>query len=472
MGEKMRLQYAADGAFRECRRHATQHRFRAAPDPATFLRSICGTCAYSQLIIAMRSHFRFACFLVLALLLLTAEAPTFATDKPADTLTGKVMVGYQGWFATPGDGMGLGWSHYTFREGGICTIDLWPDLTETDADERYDSPLRFADGRPAPVFSSANAKTVQRHFEWMRDYGIDGAFLQRFGAVLKGETSRAFVDRVLENARAASAKTGRHWAVMYDLSGLRRGDIERFVMQDWKRLRNEFRVIDDPHYLRHGGRPVVAVWGIGFNDHRDYTLEECAALFRFLRDNPEFGGTTVMAGVPYGWRTLDRDAVSDPSLHDTLKLAGIISPWSVGRYDNPANAEREITRVHAEDAAWCQSHGQSYLPVIFPGFSWANLQATRGQEAKLDAIPRLGGRFLWSQAMQRVKLGANMLYLAMFDEMDEGTALFKCAREVPASARGFVTYEGLPSDHYLWLSGAIARVLRGEMRPNDELPQR
>lgn len=397
-----------------------------------------------------------------ALLFCPVSPSAFAQDQPADTLTGKVMCGYQGWFAAPGDGMGIGWGHYTFRPEGGCSIDLWPDMREMDADETFESPLRLADGRTATVFSSAHQKTVRRHFEWMRTYGIDGVFLQRFGAVLKGEKSRAFVDRVMENVRMASMETGRSWAVMYDLSGLRLGDIERFVMQDWKRLRNELHVFDDPHYLRHGGRPVVAVWGIGFNDKRDYTIDECAALFRFLRDNPEFGGAMVMAGVPYGWRTLDRDAVNDPRLHETLELAGIISPWAVGRYGNPEEGERQIAKIHTGDAAWCEAHGKSYLPVIFPGFSWVNLMTARGHEAKLNAIPRLGGRMLWSQAMRRIELGAKMLYVAMFDEMDEGTAIFKCTDDVPVGPHGFVTNDGLPSDHYLWLSGEIARVLRGE----------
>ena len=417
----------------------------------------------------MRSHRLLIAF---SIALLSFSSMALSEEKPADTLTGKVMCGYQGWFAAPGDGMGVGWSHYTFTQEGSCTIDMWPDVRELDKDELFESPLKLADGKPATVFSSATPKTVQRHFEWMQSYGIDGVFLQRFGASLKSEKHRAFNDRVMENVRAASVKTGRTWAVMYDLSGLKRGEILSVVMQDWKRLRNHLHVMDDPHYLRHGGRPVVAVWGIGFNDGRDYTIEECAELFRFLRDNPEFGGTTVMAGVPYGWRTLDRDAARDPSLHQTLELAGIISPWSVGRYGSPKDAERQITKVHAEDAEWCKAHGKNYLPVIFPGFSWKNMMTFRKKEATFNAIPRLGGRFLWSQAMDYIKLGSNMLYVAMFDEMDEGTAIFKCADDVPVGSNVFVTNEGLPSDHYLWLTGEIGRVLRGEKPVTVELPKR
>jgi hypothetical protein len=276
---------------------------------------------------------------------------------------------------------------------------------------------------------------------------------------------------VLDNVRAGAAKADRLWAVMYDLSGLRAGEIEKVVMQDWKKLRNERRIIDDPGYLRHNGKPVVAVWGIGFNDNRDYTLDECAALLRFLRNNPDFGGMTVMAGVPFGWRTLDRDAVNDPRLHEVIQFADVISPWAVGRYGTPKEAERDISKVHEADAAWCKERKKDYLPVVFPGFSWRNLTVAGGGDAKLNAIPRLGGQFLWSQAMQRIQRGADMLYVAMFDEMDEGTAIFKCADQVPVGPHGFVTNEGPPSDHYLWLTGQIGRVLRKEV-PAGEMPKR
>ena len=404
-------------------------------------------------------------------MILAAALTSSALTAAENTLTGKVMCGYQGWFSAEGDGMWMRWQHYGFGKPGECHIDLWPDVSELGKDELFDTPLQFADGKTAQVFSSAHPKTVERHFEWMRDYGIDGVFLQRFGASLKNLKGRGFNDRVLDNVRSGAAKAGRLWAVMYDLSGLRAGDIEKVVMQDWKKLRNEKRVIDDPGYLRHNGKPVVAVWGIGFNDNRDYTLDECDVLLKLLRTNPEFGGMTVMVGVPFGWRTLDRDATRDPRLHEVLQFADVISPWAVGRYGTIEGAERDIAKVHDSDAAWCKERKKDYLPVVFPGFSWRNLSAARGVDAKLNAIPRVGGRFLWSQAMQRIQRGVGMLYVAMFDEMDEGTAIFKCADEVPVGTQGFVTNEGLPSDHYLWLTGQIGKVLRKEL-PAGEMPKR
>ena len=93
-------------------------------------------------------------------------------------------------------------------------------------------------------------------------------------------------------------------------------------------------------------------------------------------------------------------------------------------------------------------------------------------DAPLDQIPRQKGQFLWSQYVQAKKAGATMIYQAMFDEIDEGTAIFKCTNTPPVGESPFITYEGLPSDYYLWLTGMGGRLLRGEMGPSEELPQR
>jgi hypothetical protein len=46
---------------------------------------------------------------------------------------------------------------------------------------------------------------------------------------------------------------------MYDLSGMRAGEIESVVMQDWKRLRTELKVLESNAYQKHAGKPLVAV---------------------------------------------------------------------------------------------------------------------------------------------------------------------------------------------------------------------
>jgi hypothetical protein len=92
---------------------------------------------------------------------------------------------------------------------------------------------------------------------------------------------------------------------------------------------------------------------------------------------------------------------------------------------------------------WCHEHSVDFMPVVFPGFSWHHLKA----KDPLDAIPRLKGQFLWSQFTAIRSAGATMADVAMFDEVDEGTAIFKCTNNPPVGSKPFLTYEGLPSDH-------------------------
>jgi hypothetical protein len=224
----------------------------------------------------------------------------------------------------------------------------------------------------------------------------------------------------------------------------------------------------DRAYLRHQGRPLVAVWGIGFNDGRAYTLAECDRLVDFLKNDPQYGGNTVLLGIPTGWRTLDRDAIADSALHPTLLKADILSPWTVGRYNSPQAAARHATERWQPDIAWCREHGKEYLPVVFPGFSWHNMRP----QFPLNQIPRLKGEFLWRQFIAAKSAGATMIYQAMFDEVDEGTAIFKCTNDPPTGESQFVAEPGLPSDHYLWLCGQGGKLLRDEILPSETIPPR
>ena len=95
----------------------------------------------------------------------------------------------------------------------------------------------------------------------------------------------------------------------------------------------------------------------------------------------------------------------------------------------------------------------------------------RKANSPLNQIPRLKGEFLWKQYVEAKRAGANMVYQAMFDEVDEGTAIFKCTNDVPMGASNFVTYEGLPSDYYLKLVGEATRMMRGEIPVADDLPE-
>jgi hypothetical protein len=384
-----------------------------------------------------------------------------ATSSGVDrrTLSGKVMTGYQGWFAAHGDGSGMGWFHWGTQNGfdnNNCTAEMWPDMSEYDADERYPTSFKYPNGQTADVFSSYNRKTVLRHFRWMKDYGIDGAFVQRFGVRIDKPVDLRFTTTVLAHAREGANLYGRAYAVMYDLTGLPRGGTSR-IIEDWKLLVDRMRIRNDSAYLRHNNKPVVGVWGVGFGDSRRYTLQECRDLVNFLKNDPRYGGNTVVLGVPTYWRSLNRDSVRDPRLHDVIRAADIVCPWTIARYRTVADARAYARTQLAGDFTWCRSRGIEMMPTVFPGFSWSNSRA-----ATFNEVPRQRGQFLWTQFAEARQAGARMVYQAMFDEVDEATAIFKVS-QTPPQAQGvqFLTHEGQSNDHYLWLVGQATQMIRG-----------
>jgi hypothetical protein len=178
-------------------------------------------------------------FLLLPMLfVLLGACPRGAAGAGFASLDGKVICGYQGWFRAKGDASGLGWVHFGNGAGfgpGSCTIDLWPDLSEFTQSERFPSPFHFEDGSVAELFSSVHPHTVRRHFRWMREYGIDGAFLQRFGTVLTAQRQKASADVVLQQCIEAATAENRSLAVMYDLTNL---SPDRFpqIAEDWRQI--------------------------------------------------------------------------------------------------------------------------------------------------------------------------------------------------------------------------------------------
>ena len=367
-----------------------------------------------------------------------------------------VMAGYQGWFNTPEDGAGLGWKHFEKEKEfkpGKCTIDLWPDVSEYE--KTYETAFKLPDETPAKVFSSYDASTTDLHFKWMKQYGIDGVFMQRFVVSIRNQKGKDNYNKILNNAVLSAEKYDRAICLMYDLSGMEAGE-EDILIRDWKELCEKYKLVsrNNNHYVYHHGKPLVAVWGIGFNDRRKYGYEQVKKIIDFLKSE----GCSILVGVPTHWRTLTIDAVSDTRLLELVKQADIVHPWLVGRFDN--NTYEPYRKSIEEDIKWCKANGKDYMPVLFPGFSWHNMK----KDAPQNMIPRLGGRFFWKQVKGAVDAGAESLYLAMFDEIDEVTAFFKCTNTPPVGESSFITYEGEAPDHYLWLAGEAAKYLRGELR--------
>ena len=408
--------------------------------------------------------------IIIPTLLLCGFCSALQAERTVDptTMDRKLLMGYQGWFACPGDGSRPNrWVHWFRGESPTAehaTVDLWPDVSELDADELFATGMTLPDGAPAKLYSAFKQKTVQRHFRWMQENNLDGVFLQRFTSELRDPAFFALRNQVLKNVQAGAETYGRVFAVMYDISGHPTNTLVETLKGDWNILTHSLRVTNSARYLCHNGKPVVAIWGFGFRD-RPGTPEQAQEAIRFFKS----AGCTVMGGVPINWR-------ADPTWRDVFLTFDVISPWAVGAFKTDAQADTYRINCIKPDLDAAQQAGREYMPVIFPGFSWHNLMATRNESANLNHIPRRGGAFYWRQAFNAAAAGCTMIYGAMFDEVDEGTAMFKLAptkAQLPAQGT-FAPLDAdgvkLPSNWYLRLANEAGKMLRGEISLTNTVP--
>ena len=111
------------------------------------------------------------------------------------------MAGYQGWFRVPANGT-------IYPDEAQVRLDMWPDVSEYE--QTYPTGLKHADGSTARFFNSSDKSTIDTHFKWMKEYGVDGVFMQRFfnNTLANSDEARRNTVTVLTHAmNAASEKT-------------------------------------------------------------------------------------------------------------------------------------------------------------------------------------------------------------------------------------------------------------------------
>lgn len=223
------------------------------------------------------------------------------------------------------------------------------------------------------------------------------------------------------------------------------------------------RVTEDAAYLKHRGRPLGGGVGHRFQRQPPLLARRMPGAVEFLKQD----GCAVMIGVPTYWRELKNDALEDSALHDIIRLADVVSPWTVGQQDADRR-RRGGTGKLAPSPISPACAGAGGLPAgCLPRVQLA--QHARGR-ARLHSAPP--GRVpLVAVHGRQTGRGQDGLRGLMFDEVDEGTAIFKCTNEAPVAEQSkFVTYEGLPADFYLKLTGAGGKLMRGEIPLGERMP--
>lgn len=414
----------------------------------------------------------------LFLALLSGALPSRATDDTG--LAGKLIVGYQGWFGCPGDFEGnKSWQHWFDGPPGAgrFVVDQIPSLRGLRDEDLCETPLRRANGSALRVFSSQNPNVVAAHFRWMRDHAIDGAAVQRFVSQLADPATRRRSDNLLRLARAAAESSGRAFFLSYDVSGADAASVIARIRQDWKHIAAGLQLTQSRSYLHQRGRPLVMLWGFGFTDRPGSPEEVLALIADLQRGGDGLPAATVVGGVPAHWRTLARDSKTDAAWAQVYRAYDVVSPWSVGRFTDDAGADAFLRDVVLPDIEEARRSGIGYLPVAFPGFSWSNLMAARGRKdgATVNAIPRRCGTFLWRQLAGLLRSHVTSLYVAMFDELDEATALMPTEVRADRLPRGtsmvHPRLDGceVRDDAYLEILGLAGRYLRAGKDPPEKL---
>jgi len=401
------------------------------------------------------------------LLLVGVCIGSFALHCPAQSpvdasrLRGKILSGYQGWFRTPEDGQNNGWLHWSRDRKSITpetvSVEMWPDMTDYSQEEKYAAPgFTHPDGSQAHLFSSANARTVLRHFEWMRDYGLDGVWFQHFVVDFPQAPGRALHPsrmQVMRHVSKAAQQTGRVWALTFDMTGMHPSKVYDLVVSEWKNIVDE-GLIKDGRYLHQDGKPVLMLFGFySRSPVNAMTPEVASQLLDFFKTPGPYQAFLGGAGEWY-WRKNE-----NPEWQKIFRRFDAWSPWNPGNYGkNEAGEKKAATHYWKEDKKACDENGVLWIPTLYPGFGWDNLKKKHPGDT---GIPRRGGNFLWEQLHALSETGTDSAMIAMFDEVDEGTAIFKVTSQPPVQA-SFATYEGLPSDWYLRLVGEATQLLRNK----------
>ncbi|GIJ79171.1 F5/8 type C domain-containing protein [Micromonospora phaseoli] len=378
---------------------------------------------------------------------LPTGTPAQAASPPGDVV-GKITVGYQGWFSCPGDGAPIGgwwhWSRDRFQppSPNNTTIVSWPDMREYAHSYPTAYP-NLGNGQPATLFSSYDQQTVDTHFRWMQEHGCDTAALQRFNPFGDEGPTR---DAMAVKVRGAAERFGRKFYIMYDVTDWTA--MQSQIKQDWTTKMSAYTA--SAAYARQNGKPVVCIWGFGFNDPgRPFTAAPCLDVVNWFKAQ----GCYVIGGVPTYWRQGIND--SRAGFSEVYHAFDMISPWMVGRTGTLAGLDDFHTNVNVPDLADCAANGIDYQPCVMPG--------------DLSAGHRRHGDFYWRHLYNMIRLGAQGLYVSMFDEYNEGNQIAKTS-ETQASTPAGVGIRALDedgtfcsADYYLRITADGGRMLKGQL---------
>ena len=395
---------------------------------------------------------------------------------------GKSVAGYQVWFVA--GSLTSGWTHWNSRTSGApgpntSHFEVCPDISEYPDEVLKPTNLApMGNGTPFKLFTSSTKEVIDIHLKWMKDYGIDGAAVQRFIGNIGSSIVNSPAESIIKVKNAAEANE-RIFYICYDTSSSGMETTwDETIKMDWVYNVEQKSLTTSPAYAKVGNKPVVQLWGIGMKGGKNPgTAAETIALINFFKAR----GCYVIGGTPRGWRTGTSDSKGvtqlatvpgdDENFLPVYEALNMISPWMPGRIRSNADADNLLVSTQTPDKSFCDARNIQYMVVNFPGFAWS-----QWNDGDVNHTPRNAGEFMWRQATNIKKLGGQNMYFAMFDEYDEGTAIMKNATDwsmIPTN-QYFLTSsaDGLwcSSDFQLRVAGAAVEMLKGQRAATTNQP--
>ncbi|RZM23606.1 MAG: lectin, partial [Pedobacter sp.] len=250
----------------------------------------------------------------------------------------------------------------------------------------------------------------------------------------------------ISKVKTAAEGNGVKFYIMYDVSGW--NNMQTEMKADWTNKMAAYTA--SPAYAKQNGKPVICIWGFGFNDNNHpWPAEVCLEVINWFKNK----GLYVIGGTPTHWREQKSD--SRPSFINAYKALDMISPWMVGRISNAYESDAFYVNVNRQDQAFCKANGIDYQPCVLPG--------------DLNARQRAHGDFMWRQFYNMKRVGCQGIYISMFDEYNESNQIAKTAEtlaSVPAGSNFLALDEdgtACSSDYYLRLTGDGGKMFKGEI---------
>ncbi|KAJ3556549.1 hypothetical protein NP233_g11952 [Leucocoprinus birnbaumii] len=406
----------------------------------------------------------------------SSPPPRFTCPGDADP----IWPGHQGWTT---------WFHsVNAPDLERPAVDFLPDLSSYSPSERYPVPgLTNSLNEQICLFSSRNPTTVQRHFHWMAEHGVAGAFVHRSCRdILPGrEKFRDLRDEVLDHICAAAEKEGRVFAIYYDMSDITAPSLLESLERDWTHLIQK-GILESPSYLRQNGSPVLMLKGM-WEYNRTTRTKQLKSLLHVVDPlDSGLSGSLIKSltamlrrRVPQGLYIV---GMIDGSLVGMAEQEPELTDVRLGEYDAVVTALIPSHTMSVDNdflKKWLAVRGApksiEHIVAVFPGVS--NHNSYNGGPGSVS-LKRNGGQTLWTQLHNASNAGIRTVIGFSWDNFPNGSALLPTVFSkglLPQSDKVLPPTEedgpDLPSDWYMRICGLAAKALQERRTLPETLPQ-